>query len=287
MGETPNSICEIQNIGRKTREILVDSRCCPAMAESGMAWAGVSWTTPEFRFVRHRPAFKQLLVATHGRGRVYLHGGWQQCPSGNAYLTPPGHLHAYQAGPGWQVVWVILEPSAPFDFPKKPELREADGEALFHIISGLHLEASTLSRLTSLDRWAALLRDAVQAILAPQVSSLWRLWRAVQSDLATHWSLESLAKIAGLGEESLRVVCQKEQECSPMQHVTRLRMNHAESLLRSGQKVEFVAHRVGYENPFAFSVAFKRHKGVSPGQLRAGGPRVQRPTETLAHPFSE
>jgi len=32
--------------------------------------------------------------------------------------------------------------------------------------------------------------------------------------------------------------------------------------------IETVAQQVGYDSPFAFSAAFKRHQGVSPSEYR-------------------
>lgn len=61
-----------------------------------------------------------------------------------------------------------------------------------------------------------------------------------------------------------------------MQHVTHLRMRHACSLLLlSEQKLLAVASAVGYDNAFAFSVAFKRHIDVAPAGYRKARMRPQ------------
>jgi AraC-like DNA-binding protein len=57
---------------------------------------------------------------------------------------------------------------------------------------------------------------------------------------------------------------------SPMKHVTFLRMRHATLLLQvTSLNVSAVAEAVGYKNAFAFSTAFKRHIGSSPGAFFA------------------
>ncbi len=54
-----------------------------------------------------------------------------------------------------------------------------------------------------------------------------------------------------------------------MNHVTALRMRQAMALLASeSYTIETVAQQVGYDSPFAFSAAFKRHQGVSPSEYR-------------------
>jgi len=57
---------------------------------------------------------------------------------------------------------------------------------------------------------------------------------------------------------------------SPMAYLTKGRMNVAWRLLdESRQGVAEVAADMGYENPAAFSRAFKRHLGISPAVWRA------------------
>lgn len=54
----------------------------------------------------------------------------------------------------------------------------------------------------------------------------------------------------------------------PLTYLTRWRMRLAAGLLREGVPLFKVAERVGYESEAAFSVAFKRERGVPPGQYR-------------------
>jgi len=52
-------------------------------------------------------------------------------------------------------------------------------------------------------------------------------------------------------------------------------MRQAMALLASDFcTIEIVAQKVGYDNPFAFSTAFKRYQGISPSEYRfkAHGP---------------
>ncbi|MFC5656253.1 helix-turn-helix transcriptional regulator [Streptomyces nogalater] len=56
---------------------------------------------------------------------------------------------------------------------------------------------------------------------------------------------------------------------TPLAHLTRWRMALAEELLREpGSTVASVARRVGYTNEFAFSTAYERLHGTSPGPAR-------------------
>lgn len=56
-----------------------------------------------------------------------------------------------------------------------------------------------------------------------------------------------------------------------MSYLAGWRITLAADLLRDpGATIASVARRVGYASPFALSTAFKRVRGVSPRQFRAG-----------------
>jgi transcriptional regulator GlxA family with amidase domain len=101
---------------------------------------------------------------------------------------------------------------------------------------------------------------------------LWRVWEVVERELASNWELKRLADIAHLSPEHLRRLCQEQLGRSPVQQVTYLRIRRAVDLLTTTHdKVETIAHAVGYESPFTFSNAFKRWTGRRPTDFREGG----------------
>ncbi len=62
---------------------------------------------------------------------------------------------------------------------------------------------------------------------------------------------------------------------SPLQYITRWRMNLAVTWLRDeAVRVGELADRLGYQSAAAFSRAFKRFIGVSPGAARRNGKEV-------------
>jgi YesN/AraC family two-component response regulator len=59
-----------------------------------------------------------------------------------------------------------------------------------------------------------------------------------------------------------------------MHHVTYLRMRRAAELLSAtGDKVETIAAKVGYQNPFVFSTTFKKWIGWRPSEQRTKTPK--------------
>lgn len=109
--------------------------------------------------------------------------------------------------------------------------------------------------------WLAALRD-------PRMGkSLAALWR----EPAAGWTVTKLARAATMSrsafaERFLEVVGEP-----PMQHLTRVRMLVArDALSKERASLAQVAERAGYHSEAAFSRAFKRVLGVSPGRVRRG-----------------
>lgn len=268
MGKIQRRLREIQVLGKRTREFLINSDQCPPLRERDIALSGISWTSEEFHIERLQPKILQLLIGVEGEGEVWIDGEWHVCRPGQGYLTPVQQPHAQRARRGWQFVWTLLYPSTPLAFPDRPTLREMNPEPMLHILHGLYLEARMGADMNALGYWSELLWHALTELVEAPSSRLWRLWKQVQEHPGEDWTLKRLASAANLGAENLRLICRRELGRSPVEHVTHLRMQHASSLLRAGHKVEFAARCVGYENPFAFSTAFKRIIGLSPSKVK-------------------
>jgi AraC-like DNA-binding protein len=263
------------NIGRHTREWVVADEQCPHMKNHRMWRAGISDAAYGFCFVRE-VNFSQVMVCTGGEGEVWLGSHWEPCTDGMAYLTPPDVAHAYRAlaGTRWQLAWVIYENwsalnSTPVLPLSVPTLVKADVRFLRVTIQGLYREAIGPAHPEAMRHWAELVHLHAMRIAQrePDQSRLWHIWEAVDAEPWRPWNITTLARQAHMSGEHLRRICQKQLGRSPMQQVTYLRMQRAAMLLQSSEAtVESVARAVGYDNPFAFSVAFKRWVGVSPGK---------------------
>jgi AraC-like DNA-binding protein len=84
------------------------------------------------------------------------------------------------------------------------------------------------------------------------------------------WTLEELASKAATSRSALADRFTQIVGCPPMQYLTQWRMQlAAKRLADPSVKVATVAHEVGYESEAAFSRAFKKFVGRSPGQWRS------------------
>jgi len=86
---------------------------------------------------------------------------------------------------------------------------------------------------------------------------------------ARNWTLDTLATRAGTSRSVLAERFTHYVGQPPMQYLTQLRMQLASRLLVvAGAKLIAIAEAVGYESEAAFSRAFKKCVGVSPGEWR-------------------
>lgn len=86
---------------------------------------------------------------------------------------------------------------------------------------------------------------------------------------ARPWTLESLAASAAMSRSAFAARFTELVGEPAMHYVTRWRMHAALALLKENNtSVSEVSHRLGYESEAAFSRAFKRYIGLSPGVAR-------------------
>lgn len=262
----------VTEIGANTRELLLGPTSCPSLISSGIQMSGISDAKAGFRFERPSPGFVQILACLSGEGLVLVENEWKPCTKGQAYITPQRMPHGYRAGRRgvWRLVWVMYAESAmALDGP--PTLKAVDTQLLESTFLGLYREQSTAADHAVLVSWAHLLDTTARRMLARQMHDprMGELWDIIASDLSRLWTLEEMAQVAELSPEHLRRLCHATFHRSPTRHLTYLRMRHASELLaHSDEKIEQIGRKVGYDNPFAFSVAFKREIGMPPSSCR-------------------
>jgi len=276
MDSIPKNLLETHTLGPDTREWLVSARQLPAFKFTQTKFIGYSKAGRGYEFVRHEPTFSQILACTEGEGRVLIDGCWQRCPAGHVYLTSPRALCAYKTVPGkrWGICWVLYAESMrlPSLTPGQvPRLVQTDALGLHLAIEGICHEAGGEAEPAALEIWAALVHREVIRILQPGESDprLGRLWLHVREDLGGAWDLARMARHSGMSSESLRRLCLKHTNRPPLSQLTHMRMLFAADLLTCTQeKIATIAARVGYEDAFAFSNAFKREIGLPPSRYR-------------------
>lgn len=135
-------------------------------------------------------------------------------------------------------------------------------DILFHYIFRYWAETSCPS---SSKAWSLALRD----------QGLSRALSAMHRNIAKNWTLDDLARESGASRAAFALRFKTVTGETPVKYLTRLRVERSTELLEnSDQSLERIAELVGYSNPFAFSKAFKRVRGISPREFRFDGRRL-------------
>lgn len=108
--------------------------------------------------------------------------------------------------------------------------------------------------------------DALAGFADPQLS---RALSAFHREPARTWSVEELARIAGMSRTSFAQGFTAKMQVTPMQYLTSWRMQIAcQGLTEQGLNVADAAELAGYASEAAFSRVFRKQVGVSPAAYR-------------------
>jgi AraC-like DNA-binding protein len=109
----------------------------------------------------------------------------------------------------------------------------------------------------------------LRAVFDPQIGAALGV---IHDRVNTPWTVESLAGAAGVSRSAFAVRFKELLGQTPLEYVTEWRMQKAMQLLEQrDKKLVDVARSVGYESDAAFSKAFKRIVGASPGEYLKRG----------------
>lgn len=258
------------------RPWIADFPVCPALNQYQMVHVGIMEAVAPTRIIRTRQTTTYFLACFGGKGRVLIDGLWRICGSGSACLLPAHTLNGFYASPGrpWEFCWVCYqqpEQQQPIAGTSSPVMARFESLPLHSAIVGLIHECAHGALPGVIQHWVDLIHSYVLRFAQPlqQDDRLRILWDRVGTNLADNWTLARLTQESGYSREHLRRLCHLQLGRGPMHQVTNLRMRRAaESLVRTTQTIEAIAHGVGYQNAFVFSNAFKKWIGWRPSEYR-------------------
>lgn len=242
---------------------------------------------------RHGTTDYLLMLALSGTGRVGYLGGEMAAKPGDLILLRPGTLHDYgtaRGAAGWEIIWTHFLPRTHW----LPDLRgwpeSAPGLTLFSLggpesetfvrarAALMEMHRLALSGLPRRDDFAmnALEEALLWCDLANPSRTAARLDERVQQALeflrgrlSEPVSLAQVADAVGLSASRLGHLFREQTGQTPQQFVETARIARAQQLLSlTGRTVGVIAEEVGYENPFYFTLRFKKHTGLSPRDWR-------------------
>lgn len=223
-------------------------------------------------------------ITLGGRGRVSagLRAIDTDLRTGQMLLVPAGTPYRLTTleGRAWSTAWALLEPRKWRDFPATAVVLDASGltelQALLRWMDDeRHRDdlIATRLRATLAETLALLLQRSLAHATtgeAPARLALQALFDEVSRAPAADWRSPQLAARLGCSRSQLHRRCIATFGRSPAAQVTYVRMQQAEYWLRTTRlPLKAVAEHVGFRNPFHFSVAFKRLRGLAPAHFRA------------------
>jgi len=245
---------------------------------------GRSTTNIPYRITRIRPATHLVLYTEAGEGWLECAGRTFRLLPGSVMVLPTGVRHDYGAAGRWDILWFHVFPAPHWNglFPREPVVFDASyRERLGNIGEEFLLELNRKNCPDNLDllhEFTKVLRMLIRRELTGVAPADWltgprerleKLWKLVQNEPSTTWSIASLAEHAGVSRSHLHLLMKKYYGMSAMEKVARLRMDRATQMLHDpNAKVASIAYELGYDSPYSFSRAFKRIVGVSPLQYR-------------------
>jgi AraC-like DNA-binding protein len=231
-----------------------------------------------------------LIVVTEGRVRLALERRQTELNQGSVYWCAPETTFGFEACDSAFELYLFH-----FDVYRLRQAEDgvdASAERVRSVPPGRRLFAAASDRLPALcaDIWRhwegnermgifrsqldfqELMYDLLSGLLPNPDNSSEGLEVALQymeEHYAEPWTIERLARVAGVSPKYFVDLFKKRYGVSAMERLTAIRLSRAKQLMEQpALKLRDIAHRVGYADEFYFSRKFKKEIGVSPTDYR-------------------
>jgi len=256
---------------------------CKPLRDGGVCWSGISDAPEGYLVERRQPDEHELLYTIEGE--AYLETGKRRMTVGPSDLLvlPCTGSYRYGVSAGhWRIMWFHLDRIDLWSSLEalQPHVREETmKQELLAATQGLLGEGVRSDMGAS--RLVSLFAEQIVLYLAREVSSddrahdrrmrqlLDGLLRRLDANLQKAWDVHEMAEQLHMSPAQFHRVCLRYLGKTPKGILRDLRMRRAEDLLiHYDRPLAAIADEVGYDSPYAFSTAFKKHAGVSPHTYR-------------------
>lgn len=284
MGGTIRNIRDTLIIPSSCKERFLPLRgmASKALQQRGVILAGISNLQGDYEIGRISEPHHLLLYTIEGKGKLTLPDRTAEMTRGKALIAPASTAYGYVLGSEtWKIMWFHLDDNDIWWHLRDSPVQLRSTSHIPNLLAGMEgylsesvhddhgsqRSANLFAELicSYIDRELEADRDPVSRKYGHMLNSL---WMHVSQHLQQPWTVQELAAHVHMSAANFYRICKLYGKESPMQTVTRLRMKQAEELLNSDYPLKMIADMVGYQNPFAFSVAFKRYAGCSPSEYR-------------------
>lgn len=234
---------------------------------------------------RKLPSYAVVLVE-NGQGFLETDAGGRQSVKGPAlFWLFPNRLHSYGPGvEGWNERWALFEGSFVRDFIRLRLINEQNPltvlrniDSLQRLFGNIHADLIEDTNLTRASAAAALhqivilaARQASHARSSPQEGSdTGEIIEALRKRAMQSLDMAAFAAEHGMSPATLRRKITAEVGLPPKGFQLRVRMDHAKELLTmTDDKIEIIASKVGFDDPFYFSRLFHERENCTPREFR-------------------
>jgi AraC-like DNA-binding protein len=247
------------------------------------------------RFVRHAFAkhahdYFVVSVVEHGAQRFWCDRETHTTPALGIIVLNPGDAHTGEAASDTGFHYRALYPSAALMTAVAEEIGggsvpqfttpRIDDEGLARRLVWMH--RGIVAGRTALQGEEVLLETLAELVAkhadrgrgTPEVGqerqAVQRTREYIEARFDRDVTLTELAKVAGLSPFHLARVFRAEVGLPPHAYLESVRVREAQRLIRDGESLAGVAHRVGFVDQSHFTHRFRRLVGVTPGRYAAG-----------------
>lgn len=228
-----------------------------------------------------------LILCLNGAGRGHVGDTAWSLHGGQGILLPPGRPHDYAAAPDhpWTLLWFHFAGERAEEYARMlgagrqrrfsvhniELIVEAFEECYRHVLGG-YTDADLIGLSTSFIRLLGLCRTLQRASNPRRRHTEERVLRTIRfmrEHLSRPISLEELARTANLSVPHYSAMFKRQVNCSPVEFLTRLRLQHAcERIESSNDTIAQIGYAVGFSDPLYFSRVFRRHMSITASEYR-------------------
>jgi len=219
-----------------------------------------------------RHDFAQLVLPLDGEVRLAIDGREGRLDPLHGALVVPGAWHSqYSTVANRSLIIDIGRAAMTHDAFER--LRERPftpiGAAARKLVEYMGIMAARQAAPAVLAGWMPLLLDTLALDVPQPRSRLAALLARIEAEPGLVWSLEAMARCAGLSASRLHELFREELDTSPHAWLLQKRIELAcRQLAGSGQAIAEVALRAGFADQSALTRAMRRHMDTTPAAYR-------------------
>lgn len=207
-----------------------------------------------------------------GSGVFENQNGSHTLSAGQAFLIRPGEVTYYRSDDAhpWHYIWIGFTGALAKRFNDAPDILNLHDCRLFpNMLRGCSLSRMREEYLAG--QLFLLLADVFGESSSSPADSGGYTGRAanyIEKNYMRAISVEKLAEDMNINRRYLSRIFKQDYGMPLKEYITDVKLRHAEAFLQAGYSVTQTAAMTGYTDPIHFSKIFKKHRGITPTELR-------------------